>query len=243
MCARYILAQQHAAERAFGLERISWRYEVRYNVVPTDLVPVVRVTSGTTEGLMLRWGLIPFAAHGVAPKGASLINARVERLEAGYSWRMPWERGQRCILPAGGFYEPHVYEDGSRAPFFVRLVERDVFGFAGLWERSIAADGRVVESCALITVPANELMASVHNEKQRMPAILHVEDHAQWLRGTATQARAALRPYDSELMVAHRVSRRVNSPQNDDASLIEPEPESGERMRTLPLFGSQSDSH
>jgi len=224
VCARYILAQQAAAERAFGLERIAWRYQVRYNVAPTDLVPVVRVAHGQREGVMLRWGLIPFAAHGVVPKGGPLINATVERLSTWYGWRQPWERAQRCILPAGGFYEPHRNPDGSKDPFFVHLADRELFGFAALWDRSFDAAGAAIESCVLITVPANELMASVHNEKKRMPAILRAEDHEAWLAGSMAAARPALEPYPSELMVAYRVSKRVNSVKNDDASLIQPVP-------------------
>jgi len=222
VCARYILAQQAAAERAFGLEDPGWHYEVRYNVTPTTLVPVVRARHGKLAGAMLRWGLIPFAAHGIAPHGGPLINATVERLDSWYGWRQPWERGQRCILPAAGFYEPHLNTDGSKDPFFVHLVDREVFGFAALWDRSFTSDGTPIESCTLITMPANELMASVHNEKQRMPAILHANDHEAWLSGSAAAAHAALKPYPSDLMVAYRVSRRVNSPKNDDPSLIEP---------------------
>ena len=225
MCARYILAQQAAAERAFHLERSDWAYAIRYNVAPTDVVPIVRLREGVREGTMLRWGLVPWTARGVPPKGGPLINATIERLESWYGWRGPWERAQRCVLTSAGFYEPHLNEDGSKDPFFVHLADRDVFGFAGLWERSRHADGRVVESCTLITVPANELMASVHNEKKRMPAILQAEDHETWLTGSATQAKAALAPYPSDLMVAYRVSRRVNSPKNDDPSLIEPLPD------------------
>jgi putative SOS response-associated peptidase YedK len=225
MCARYILAQQAAAERAFRLERSDWSYEIRYNVAPTDVIPVVRVRDGAREGTMLRWGLIPWAARGVAPKGGPLINATIERLESWYGWRGPWERAQRCVLPSAGFYEPHRNEDGSKDPFFVHLADRDVFGFAGLWERSRSLDGRTIETCTLITQPANELMASVHNEKKRMPAILRAENHEAWLRGDPTEAKAALAPYPSELMVAYRVSRRVNSPKNDDPTLIEPLPD------------------
>jgi putative SOS response-associated peptidase YedK len=94
---------------------------------------------------------------------------------------------------------------------------------AGLWERSRRADGSYVFSATLITLPANPLLAEVHNEKQRMPAILAQEDHDSWLGAEPGQARATLRPYAAELMLAHAVSRRVNSPKlPNDATLIEP---------------------
>ena len=78
-------------------------------------------------------------------------------------------------------------------------------------------------SATLITLPANALLAEVHNDKQRMPAILAPADHEAWLGGDAEVARATLRPYPGELMQAYAVSRRVNSPKlPNDASLIEP---------------------
>ena len=221
MCGRYILAQQLKAERYFGVRRTLWDYIVSYNVAPSRNVPVVRIADGEREGVMMRWGLIPFYAHGEPPK-YSTINATVEKLESSPVWRGPWKRGQRCILPAAGFYEWHLDEGGRKQPFFIHLADQEVFGFAGLWDRSEKPDGTVIESCTIITVPPNRLMAEIHNTKQRMPAILSPEDHEAWLCGAPTDAKAALRAYPEELMVAYRVSTRVNSPRNDDESLIRP---------------------
>jgi putative SOS response-associated peptidase YedK len=76
-----------------------------------------------------------------------------------------------------------------------------------------------------ITMPANELMADIHNtgnNPHRMPAILRAEDREAWLTGTPEEARAVLTPYPSGLMAAHRVSTRVNSVRNNSPELIEP---------------------
>jgi putative SOS response-associated peptidase YedK len=98
-----------------------------------------------------------------------------------------------------------------------------MFGVAGLWDRSRREDGSWIHSCVLITVPANRLLASIHNEKQRMPAILAASAHAAWLGGESGAARTLLAPYPEELMVGWQVSRRVNNPRlPNDASLIEP---------------------
>jgi putative SOS response-associated peptidase YedK len=91
--------------------------------------------------------------------------------------------------------------------------------FAALWDRSIRADRTVIESFTIITVPANDLMAKIHDEK-RMPAILHMEDVAMWLTGTPEQARAALIQYPDDQLRAYKVSPRVNSPKNDDETLM-----------------------
>jgi putative SOS response-associated peptidase YedK len=79
----------------------------------------------------------------------------------------------------------------------------------------------VVESVTIITLPANDFMAKIDNEKQRMPAILRFEDVEAWLTGTPEQAKAALMQYPGEQLRAHRVSPRVNTPKNDDEGLLE----------------------
>ena len=222
MCGKYILAQAAKAERALAIQRGHWDYPLSYRVLPTESVPVVVAEAQQRAAAMMRWGLIPWWAHGV-PLKASTINATAERLESAPAYRDPWRRAQRCIFAMAGFYEPHLNADGSRVPYFLRLTEREVFGVAGLWERSRRADGTMVHSCTLITVPANELLAEVHNGKPRMPAILAAADEEAWLQGSVSSARAALKPYVSGHMTAHRVSARVNNPRlPNDATLIQP---------------------
>jgi putative SOS response-associated peptidase YedK len=222
MCGKYILAQAAKAERAMGIRRGRWDYPISYRVLPTEPVPVVVQTAGEREATQMRWGLVPWWTRGV-PLKASTINATVERLESAPSYRDAWRRGQRCMLVMGGFYEPHVNEDGSRDQFFVSLRDRDVFGVAGLWERARRIDGTWLFSCTLITVPANQLLATVHNDKQRMPAVLGESEYDIWLSGSPPQARALLRPYAAESMRAWKVSRRVNNQRlPNDEHLIEP---------------------
>ena len=100
---------------------------------------------------------------------------------------------------------------------------------AGLWDASTRADGSGIESCAVITIPANAVMnvidgTSVGNEGThdgRMPAILTREDQEVWLHGTVEEAFACLKPYSDELTIAHPVSTRVNSVKNNAAGLVE----------------------
>ncbi len=226
MCGRYILAQQAKAEKAFGVKRLRWNDMLSYNVPPSTQCPVVRTSDGEREGVMMRWGLIPFFLKGENPKFATM-NARVETMETSPAFRDAWKRGQRCIVPAVGFYEWQVLPDGRKQPWFIGLKDQEVMGMAALWERSVKSDGTVIESFAIITVPAHEFMANIHNAKQRMPAILRAEDIGAWLEGTPQQARAALIQYPAENMRAHRVSSRVNSPKNDDAALLEPLADAG----------------
>jgi len=209
-------------ENALGVKRLRWQGEVSYNVAPTREVPVVRMAADGSEreGVMMRWGLIPPFLKGETPKFPTM-NARIETLEAAPAFRDAWKRAQRCIVPAEGFYEWQLIPDAPRQPWFIGLTNKEVMPFAGLWDRSVRSDRTVVESVTIITLPANELLASIDNAKQRMPAILRTEDVEAWLTGTPEQARAVLTPYPAEQLRAYKVSTRVNSPKVDDEKLLE----------------------
>jgi putative SOS response-associated peptidase YedK len=224
VCGRHVTKDQAAIERASSIVRPWWRFEASYNVAPTQSVPIVRLADSSREGVMMRWGLIPFVAKGVAPK-YSTIDARVETVETAASYWGPWSSGQRCIQVAAGFIEWHLSVDGRKQPYFIQVSDQDVFGFAGLWDRSYAADGTSIESCVHITMPANPMMRDLHNtgkNPHRMPAIRRKEDHEEWLGGTLAEARAVLQQYPTDLMHAYAVSTRVDSPKNNAPELLEP---------------------
>jgi putative SOS response-associated peptidase YedK len=223
MCGRYVSPDEASIEREFNLVRTAWKFPASFNVAPSQQVPAIRGESGEAQGVLLRWGLVPFFAKG-KPGKYSTINARLEGIETSASYRGPWKRGQRCIIPALGFYEWHINDDGSKQPFFVHLNDQELFGFAGLWDSS-AADGEVpLQSCTIITMPANALMAGIHNTRGRMPAILPRTAHDAWLFGGTEAARATLSAYPDDLMVAYPVSTRVNTPRNNDETLLDPLP-------------------
>lgn len=224
MCGRYIIRMQEKYLREWQTYGPPAWLTDSYNVAPTQQVPILRMADGKPVGSTVRWGLVPYFARG-EPPNYSTINARIETVETAASYRVPWRRGQRCLQLASGFYEWHVDFRGRKAPYLITLADQDVFAFAGLWDRSVKDDGTSIESCVHITMPANELMADIHNtgnNPHRMPAILRAEDHDAWLNGTSEQARAVLTPYPAALMVAYEVSTRVNSVKNNDPTLIEP---------------------
>ncbi len=227
MCGRFVTPEIAEAERNLTVDLALWReYERSYNVAPTDPVPVVRARDGQREGLLMRWGLVPFFCNGVPPR-YSTINATIEKLASNPCWRGPWQREQRCLLPAPGFYEWHLHPDGRKQPFYIQLADQEMFCFAGLWDSSRCSDGSSILSCALITLQGNALMRELHNTGAhpfRMPAILAREDIDRWLHSSSEDARALLKPYPAELMSAYGVSTRVNDPKIDDAGLIAPLP-------------------
>jgi putative SOS response-associated peptidase YedK len=189
----------------------------RFNAAPTDTMPVARLDSaGAREIAFMRWGLIPSWAK-EARIGASMINARAESLTDKPAFRNAF-RQRRCLVPADGFYEWIGLPDGRKQPFRIILRDSAPFSFAGIWE-SWRQGGQVIESFAIVTCPANELMAKIHD---RMPVILDRADYAAWLESKDTTIpNLLLQPYPAEKMKAYPVSMRVNSVRNDDRSLIE----------------------
>lgn len=220
MCERYVTPQQAEVEREFRVAQPWWTFTASFNVSPGRNTPVVRLYDGEPEGVMLRWGLIPEWAEGDASK-ACAAEAPIEAIGASSITSGAWSRKQRCIMPMFGFYVWRLTPERYRQPYFVRLVNRAVFGVAALWDRSVREDDDdVVESCALLTTPANVLLSEVNGA--RMPAILRREDYAAWLTASAEEALALLTPYPQEQMLAHAVSPRINALHYDDPGLIEP---------------------
>jgi putative SOS response-associated peptidase YedK len=221
MTQRYALPEQIAAEREFLPEQSWWQFPPKYNVAPKQYVPAIRMHDGKAEALSIRWGFIPSWAEG-KPSATNRASVEIDRIERSKTYRMPWLSGQRCILPMSGFYLWQLTGENYRQPYFVNLTDRSVFGVAAIWDRSVAEDDDVIESCSIIRVAANDLLSAIAPVPGRMPAILRRRDYQTWLRGTPVEAKAALRPYKPEWMQAYAVSPRINSTVPDDADLIRP---------------------
>ncbi len=188
----------------------------RFNIAPTQPVAVVP-NDGSNRLDFFVWGLIPSWAKDPSV-GNRMINARAETLQEKPSFRNAFRR-RRCLVLADGFYEWR--QDGARkTPMYIRLASGRPFAFAGLWESWNAPDASNVLSCTIITTQPNDLMASIHN---RMPVILPEAAYPLWLEaGEQDVHRFAelLKPFPSEEMQAYPVSTLVNSPKNDQPSLI-----------------------
>jgi putative SOS response-associated peptidase YedK len=219
MCQRYALANQLAAEREFLPATAWWKFAARFNVSAGQYVPAIRVHDRESEGVMLRWGLIPSWVEG-QPTGRPKTCVNSSRIERSKIYRMPWLNSQRCILPVAGFYAWQLTRERFRQPFFVRLNDRSVFGIAAIWDRWVGDDDDVIESCSMICVPANELVSQIAGPADGMPAILRRKRYESWLHGTPVEARIALQPYEALWMHAYPVSPRINSVDVDDPHLI-----------------------
>jgi len=218
-----VIPEQEDAEQEIFVAQPWWKFTVRFNVAVKHRVPVARLHNKITEGVMMQWGFVPppeRQQQQAISVGAALVPS--DEVLTSEDYRRAWLYGQRCVIPLAGFYVWHLSADGVSRPSYVRLVNRAVFGVAGLWERTVLDEGEdVIESCALLTVPANRLIAEIDDDR-RMPAILHREDYDEWLTSTASKAQSLLRTYPLERMVTHLVGPRVNYPEFDDPELIRP---------------------
>jgi putative SOS response-associated peptidase YedK len=219
MCERYVVPDQAVAEQELEPERKWWQFSASFNVAPSRYVPAVRLHDGRSEAVMMRWGLIPAWAKGDMSAG-HWLRLSSSNLERSRLFRGPWLHSQRCILPFAGFYTWRLTTAGYRQPYFVRAEARRVFAVAALWDRTEDDDGDVIEGCAMLTVPANGLLASIQTATGEMPAILDPEDCGAWLRGTPAEARSLLRTAPDTLLASHAVSPRINSLTCDDAALV-----------------------
>jgi putative SOS response-associated peptidase YedK len=219
MCQRYALPDQATVEREFMPSRAWWRFTARYNVAANQYVPAIRWHDGQSEAVMMRWGLIPSSAEGRAAEAPLTVD--VNEIMPSPIFRSAWLEGQRCILPVSGFYAWQLTNQRYRQPHFVHLLNRSVFGMAAIWDRSVTEGDDVIESCAMICVPPNDLIVRIANTDGRMPAILRRKDYQLWLRGTPVAAKAALHAYNKSGMQAYPVSPRINSTAPDDPGLIQ----------------------
>jgi putative SOS response-associated peptidase YedK len=219
MCGRFFIQSPPAElRRLFGFVEQP-NFPPRYNVAPTQPIPLVRMENGARHFSLMRWGLIPSWVK--APRDfALLINARAEGIAEKPSFRAAVRR-RRCLIPADGFYEWR--RDGkAKRPYCIRPRDGAPMAFAGIWETWIDGNGGEIDTAAIVTVAANAALAPIH---PRMPAIIAPEAFATWLEAGETEftaATALLKPAPDGWLEAYEVSPRVNSVANDDAENIAP---------------------
>ena len=220
MCGRYIVTSPlDLLRQRFGFIGDAPDYRPRYNLAPRQRAPTVVDREGRLI-VMMTWGLVPSWTKELA-KAPRPINARAETAPGLPSFRGPFRHG-RVLVPATGFFEwQGTKGTKGRAPVLFRRRDGEPFAFAGLSDRWHSPDGRVLETFTILTVPPNDLIASVHD---RMPAILRSEHEASWLDPATLTAEACslLASLPAEEMEAFEVSSAVNSPTVDRPDLIIP---------------------
>lgn len=213
MCGRFTLIKPKLVKKRFHTVNDIPLFEPTYNVAPSQFFPVVTKNSPNKINLM-RWGYIPEWGK---EKGISLINIRSESTK-----EKPYFRNvlstRRCIIPSTGFFE-WKKEGNSKTPYFIYLKGKKLFGFAGVYSNLKDAEGKEVNTFAILTCPANEFMKGIH---ERMPVILGEKDEELWLdeESKVDKLEKLLTPYEGE-MEGYPISKLVNSPENDGEKIIE----------------------
>jgi putative SOS response-associated peptidase YedK len=192
-----------------------------YNVAPTIHQPIIRQSkeTGERELILARWGLVPFFTKDLKEiKGLSTINARAETIATSRTWREPMKK-RRCLIPVNAFYEWPKEGKPPKQPYAFELSSGNLFAFAGIWDAWKDGEGHWLQSYAIVTTEANELMARVHS---RMPVILHSRDYDRWLDREETEQLPLdlMRPFESEAMEMYEANPKVNNVRNNGPELM-----------------------
>lgn len=226
MCGRYVIISTPEAIRALFGYAGQPNFPPRYNVAPTQPVPVVRLDGGKRVFALMRWGLLPSWVKD--PKTFPLlINARGESVLEKPAFRNAMRR-RRCLIPTDGFYEWQAGRAGGpKRPYFVRARrepggEAPPLAFAGLYETWTGPNGEELDTAAIVTTAANRTLAAIHD---RMPVFVPREAFDLWLDCDSVEpdvAAALIRPADDGLLEAYEISTAVNRVANDSESLLKP---------------------
>lgn len=212
MCNRYVAPQQADIERFWHLGARSAMAGWPATVYPRASGPFIRARNSGCELVVGLWGLVPhFARSARLPYQTN--NARSEELARKPSYRLPWQGGQRCVIPAWSFDEP-CWETGHNVWWTFHRADGQPWGLAGLWNTWVDKDsGEVVESYTMLTINADRhpLMRRMHKpdpargpeeQDKRSVIALEVADVDCWLHGSLSQASALLRLAPAEVFRA-----------------------------------------
>ena len=221
MCGRYAatLPPEMMVELFHLLNRID--YPPRYNIAPTQPIPVIWEQQARRTVQLVRWGFVPSWVKD--PRDFPLlINARAESLVEKPSFRTA-VRNARCVIPASGYYEWMKGADGRKRPYYITLADDAPMAFAGLYSTWSGPEGEEIDTAAIVTVEPNLEIASIYD---RMPAILRDPEAVDaWLNTrdiTAAEAVRLASPPPPGAMKYHPVGKAIGSATAEGPELIRP---------------------
>ena len=238
MCGRFVgnfdasdlLAEMGDALDATGIELSVPDFDGpllrNFNVAPTHAIPILRMDGPRMIIDVVRWGLVPVWSKDPSV-GSRMINARSETVTEKASFRglVP---GHRCIILMTGFYEWDRSDPRNKIPYLVTRADGRLMLGAGIWTDSPVVDGG--RTCALLTRDSISDLSAIHD---RSPVEFHAEEAIEWV-SSSDAPLGLFGPDHQPRFTVQRVSTRVNSVRNNDASLLEPfEPDPDEGEPTL----------
>lgn len=188
---------------------LSSEYTDSYNIAPGDKVLVMLKEKDENILKLMYWGL----KYNTDKKTKfRIINARQETLDSKLSFKHLIQN-KRCIILSNGFYE-WENKGNEKIPFYITLKENRIFGYAGLYNELIDDKGEKINTCVIITTNSNEKINAIHH---RMPVILEKENFDLWLSNeNFEKVKNLLSPIDSNKIELWEVSKKVNSPKNNN---------------------------
>jgi putative SOS response-associated peptidase YedK len=217
MCGRYTFQPTEAFYPRFNIANRLDGLVARYNIAPSQLVPVI-ISPRPNHVMLMRWGLIPHWAK-EEKTAYKMINARLETLTQKPAFRSLLA-ANRCMIPASGYYEWRA-EARGKTPYYIHPTSHEFFAFAGLYDVWINPDGEDIHTFTIITKDADGVVAQLHN---RMPVILDRDLEDAWLDTeitTANEVLDILARSAGVILDAYPVSRLVNKPSVDGKELIQ----------------------
>ncbi|MDH3307471.1 MAG: SOS response-associated peptidase [Acidimicrobiia bacterium] len=221
MCGRFVQARDlddYLEYYSIDAARLDEEVTPSYNVAPTDPILTVAEHDGRRLLGRLRWGLIP---HYAKNRRTIHINARLESITDKPAFRSSFAK-RRCLIPADGFYEWELLQDGSKQPHFIQLAGMPM-ALAGIWTRWTDPEtGEKLRTCAIITTDADPQIAAVHD---RMPVSLQPDLWDDWLDPDLVEPDALRGLLDANRpggFVDTSVSTMVNSVRNNSPELLVP---------------------
>ena len=139
MCGRFAMTDsEEKIMNYFQIQHSEVLLKPRYNICPSQDIPVIVKRDGFRIIENRRWGLIPFWSKNPKP----IINARAETVIKKPAFKQAFIK-RRCLIPSSGFFE-WAKEDKKKQPYFIRLKNNSPMAFAGLWEVWSSPEGKIV---------------------------------------------------------------------------------------------------
>lgn len=214
MCGRFAFEPRKNLSSRFKIKLVIGSLHENYNISPGQTIPVVIKAETGNEIVDMKWGL-QMSIPKPGQKPFAPFNARSETVvEKAFFRRF---LGNRCIIPAIGFYEWQK-KGSAKQPFFIHKRSEDYLSLAGIYNTIKDKDGKDIHTVTILTTDANSVLEPIHD---RMPVIIKPEDEEKWLSSNNLDEFVPLmKPYNPEEMEAYPINKFKSG--INDRTLINP---------------------